>query len=258
MMNKSTQTNERPSKLEGMFHFRYSQVSRVSRGKKILDIGCGLGLGTIYIDQGNAKSVVGIDYSSDAIEEAKKTTNDKSITFLTMDATKLNFTKNSFDIVVAYEVIEHLPLNSYEKFIKETARVLDKKGVLYISTPNKLIWSPGREKPYNPYHTKEFTPSELSIILTKYFKSVKLSGIICNNNKYKKNITKIKKGLGFKIAVFLTRLKLIQELSPYIPSRIKNKITNIDTLPVLNDEDFSFSEENIDQAEYLFAICNNI
>jgi SAM-dependent methyltransferase len=51
-------------------------------------------------------------------------------------AKKLPFADNSFDIIVAIEVIEHII--DHERFFSELSRVLATKGHLLISTPNIL------------------------------------------------------------------------------------------------------------------------
>ena len=41
-----------------------------------------------------------------------------------------------FDIVISYQVIEHVTKENQEKYLAECYRVLKKGGILYISTPN--------------------------------------------------------------------------------------------------------------------------
>lgn len=68
----------------------------------------------------------------------------------------------SFDTVVALQVIEHVW--DHAQFLAECARVLGPGGLLMLSTPNRLTFSPGAgatDKPLNPFHTHEFTAAEL-------------------------------------------------------------------------------------------------
>jgi hypothetical protein len=39
--------------------------------------------------------------------------------------------------------------------------------VLFVTTPNRLTFSPGLDEPVNPFHTKEFTAHELTDLLTR-------------------------------------------------------------------------------------------
>ena len=66
---------------------------------------------------------------------------------------------DSIDTVVSLQVIEHVW--DHPQFVAECARVLRPGGLLVLSTPNRLTFSPGTDKPVNPFHTHEFTAAEL-------------------------------------------------------------------------------------------------
>jgi hypothetical protein len=44
--------------------------------------------------------------------------------------------------------------------------VLRPGGLLLISTPNRITFSPGRDTPINPFHTRELNADELTELLT--------------------------------------------------------------------------------------------
>jgi SAM-dependent methyltransferase len=59
-------------------------------------------------------------------------------------------------------VVEHVW--DHPQFVAECARVLRPGGLLMLSTPNRLTFSPGAgpsDTPLNPFHTHEFTAAEL-------------------------------------------------------------------------------------------------
>ena len=66
----------------------------------------------------------------------------------------------SCDAVVSLQVIEHLW--DQERFLRECLRVLRPGGTLMLSTPNRLTFSPGRDAPLNPFHTRELSAAELA------------------------------------------------------------------------------------------------
>ena len=80
-----------------------------------------------------------------------------------MDAMQLEFDEASFDVVTAFEVIEHLP--DFRRFLGEVHRVLKLGGVFMVSTPNKLITSPGLKRPLHPPHFHEFYCDEFYNVL---------------------------------------------------------------------------------------------
>ena len=68
------------------------------------------------------------------------------------------------DVVATLQVIEHVW--DHPQFVHECRRVLHADGLLLVTTPNRLTFSPGLDAPVNPFHTKEFTAHELCDLLT--------------------------------------------------------------------------------------------
>jgi SAM-dependent methyltransferase len=69
----------------------------------------------------------------------------------------------SVDVVANLQVIEHLW--DQHGFLVECRRVLRPGGRLLVTTPNRITFSPGRDTPLNPFHTRELSPSELDELL---------------------------------------------------------------------------------------------
>ena len=161
-------TLERPSVFgEGDTLFRYNFASKYIKNKKVLDIGTGYGDGAHYLLLRGAKEVIGIDNSRMAITEARKKFPQKELVFEVMDALDLKFPKDYFDVIIAYEIIEHLPVEKHQTLLENIKSVLKKNGCVLLSTPNKLIYSPNREKPNNQYHVKEYLAGELETFLDR-------------------------------------------------------------------------------------------
>jgi len=149
---------------------------RLVKGPKesiVLDIGCGTGAGSNILAK-NFKKVYGVDISSDAIEYCKKNWKQKNISFLVGSGTDIPFPENTFDRVAAFEVFEHI--KNWRKFLSELKRVTKRYGKIYISTPNKDVYSPGAKKPINPYHFFEMTEKQFKEALSKDFKIESLLG----------------------------------------------------------------------------------
>ncbi len=103
--------------------------------KKILDVGCASGYFGGKLERMGAK-VTGIDSSGSAIRKAKRIMTNALVVDLNEKNVPLE--SNSFDIIVASEVIEHLinPLNT----LNELNRILKKNGMLLVTTPNLMYW----------------------------------------------------------------------------------------------------------------------
>ncbi|MFA7628074.1 MAG: class I SAM-dependent methyltransferase [Candidatus Dojkabacteria bacterium] len=93
----------------------------------IADIGCGNGLFLRYInDNLEIDDLVGVDFSEKAMEELKL---DKKVG----DITNIPLGNNSYDLVSALEVLEHLDLDEYQRAREELIRV--SRGYILVSTP---------------------------------------------------------------------------------------------------------------------------
>lgn len=107
------------------------------KGKSVLDIGCGFGWSEVNFLERGVKKIVGTEISKDDLRTAKKYVKNKKASFVVGEAGKLPFKANSFDTIVSWEVIEHIPKNSENVMFAEVNRVLKKGGVFYLSTPYK-------------------------------------------------------------------------------------------------------------------------
>jgi 2-polyprenyl-6-hydroxyphenyl methylase/3-demethylubiquinone-9 3-methyltransferase len=109
-------------------------------GLKVLDIGCGGGLACEYVANLNAY-VSGIDLSLNSIktaqEHAKK--NNLNIDYQGGIAENLPYEENSFDVVLCFDVLEHV--DDWQKVIFEAYRVLKKDGLFLFDTINRSFKS---------------------------------------------------------------------------------------------------------------------
>jgi ubiquinone/menaquinone biosynthesis C-methylase UbiE len=89
--------------------------------------------------EAGAKEVVGIEPKETSFHSAKKEV--KKAKFVIGSGLKIPFKNNSFDIVVMFEVLEHLPRGSENQCLAEIFRVLKPKGKIILSTQYQNIIS---------------------------------------------------------------------------------------------------------------------
>lgn len=113
-------------------------------GDKVLEVGCGNGYYLSLLNRLEVKlNLVGIDNDLPALKDAAKFIGDKKVKLILADASKIPFTANTFDKIVMSEVIEHV--ENEEDVLKEVFRVLNKEGVLTLTTCNidyPFFWDP--------------------------------------------------------------------------------------------------------------------
>jgi SAM-dependent methyltransferase len=151
---------------------RYTFAARLARGKRVLDAGCGAGYGSAELAQA-ADSVVGVDRAADAVDFARANYGLPNLRFEQASCEALPHPGGSFDLVVAFEVIEHL--ENWREFLMEARRVLAPAGQLIISTPNKLYYTESRgSNGANRFHVHEFDFEEFQSELHGVFAHVSM------------------------------------------------------------------------------------
>ena len=151
---------------------RYAFAVRLARGKRVLDAGCGAGYGSEELARA-AESVIGVDIAAEAIEFAQSNYRQPNLRFEQASCNALPFEDASFDLLVAFEVIEHL--EDWRGFLREACRVLAPAGQLIVSTPNKLYYTASRGvQGANPFHVHEFDFEEFQSELKSVFPHVSM------------------------------------------------------------------------------------
>ncbi len=114
---------------------RYKFVAKMlKKTDYVLEIGCGSGLGSIFLGQ-NCKHILGIDLKLHEIEEARSINRRPNVKFECKNFFELT-SEQKFDVIVALDVIEHLTESDGEKLLMETTKHLNKCGMLIIGTPS--------------------------------------------------------------------------------------------------------------------------
>ena len=99
--------------------------------RKILIVGSGNGIEAYaFRDIFPNANIIGIDPT--IINDY----HDGNISFLKTDATKMPFENDTFDLVYSYHVLEHI--ENYSSALSEMNRVLQREGILFIGTPNRI------------------------------------------------------------------------------------------------------------------------
>ncbi len=161
-------TGERtvPGLAEENYWFRrhevvYQRLMDHCAGRDVLEAGSGEGYGADLIAN-VARRVIALDYDDSAVAHVRARY--PRVEMRQGNLAELPLDDGAVDVVVNFQVIEHLWDQS--QFVDECARVLRPSGVLLMSTPNRITFSPGRDTPINPFHTRELNAAELTELFT--------------------------------------------------------------------------------------------
>jgi SAM-dependent methyltransferase len=161
------------------FHlYRYLWVLPYALNKTVLDAGCGAGYGADLIATVAAK-VIAVDRDADVIRHDRSLYSRRNnLDFAVMDVCRLALASNHFDLVVSFEVFEHLEPESADSYVREMRRLCRPGGSLILSTPNRLVEAPHLRSAGIVYehHVNSVSPAELKRALSPHFSRVTLYG----------------------------------------------------------------------------------
>ena len=150
----------------------YRWVAPWCTGAVVVDAGCGEGYGAAAI-RAVAREVVALDYAPDVLTHVAARY--PALRPARADLQRLPVRDGAAEVVVNLQTIEHL--HDQAGFVAECARVLRPSGVLVVSTPNRITFSPGRDTPLNPFHTRELNAAELAALLAPRFAVSRMLGV---------------------------------------------------------------------------------
>ena len=111
------------------------------KNKVALDIGCGYGWCELNFLSRGVTKVVGVERSEKDLETIQKNISNDRLELKVSSATNLPFEANSFDTIVSWEVIEHIPQGTEKMMFSEVAKVLRPGGAFYLSTPHRSFFT---------------------------------------------------------------------------------------------------------------------
>lgn len=158
---------------EDLFHEHVSRYKFAARflheGASVLDLGCGTGYGSREF--ANAESVTGVDIGAEAVAYAREHFARTGVEFLEGSCTAVPLNGRQFELITAFEVIEHL--EDWRGLLREAHRLLAEDGTFVVSTPNKRYYAESRRQDGpNPFHVHEFERDEFEGALREYFPEV--------------------------------------------------------------------------------------
>ncbi len=142
----------------------------------LVDAGSGEGYGSEHLRVSVPARTLAVDYDEASVAHVRRTYPQVAVARGNLVALPLR--TGSVDAVVSLQTVEHLW--DQGGFVAECARVLRTGGLLALSTPNRLTFSPGvgrGERPLNPFHVNELDAAELVELLAGLVGEPELLGV---------------------------------------------------------------------------------
>jgi ubiquinone/menaquinone biosynthesis C-methylase UbiE len=113
-----------------------NQLVGDASGKRVLDAGCGNGCWSRRLAK-QAKSVIGIDYSTELIKIAQTKQNPDNVSYQVQDLTgELDFGRGSFDLILSSMVLHYIP--SIELTVSQFSKLLADSGEAVICVQHPM------------------------------------------------------------------------------------------------------------------------
>ncbi|KPJ69230.1 MAG: hypothetical protein AMJ45_00740 [Syntrophobacter sp. DG_60] len=142
---------------------RFSNILPIDKSAKIIDIACGAGYFLYYLQKEGYINACGIDFSQEQLEIAQKM-GVKNIQ--KADIFKyLPNNKETYDMIVANDIIEHLTKDEIMEFLDLIHKALKPSGEVLISTVNAQSLLGASTVFVDFTHETGFTPVSLSQVM---------------------------------------------------------------------------------------------
>lgn len=146
---------------------RYKFVARlIKETDHILEVGCGSGLGSIFLGQ-HCAHVTGLEIKRSEVEDARAMNRRKNVEFMVEDFFNLRI-ERQFDVVVSLDVIEHMPMEQGSELICAISRRVKPTGMAVIGTPSIYSYDYQSELS-KASHVKCYDQQELIELMERYF-----------------------------------------------------------------------------------------
>ena len=129
----------------------------------ILDIGCGMGFLIVALKRSGYKFVSGIDTDEQQVRSCRQ--KDLDVTLVRDSTDFLKETTGKYDLITAFDVLEHIPVPKQIDFVKAVYGSLKPGGIFIVTVPNANSILASRNRYIDHTHHVLFTEVSLDFVL---------------------------------------------------------------------------------------------
>jgi len=249
----------------------YEHAAEIASGKSLLDWGCNDGYG-MELMRSYVAQIAGLDSADTAILAAHRRLPDLHSNIRLYDGKGLPFPPGSFDVVTSFQVIEHV--GDLKTYLLHILEALKSGGIAIFTTPNRNLRLDPGDKPWNPYHVREFAPSDLRELLAQFFSTVEMRSLRATPEMefIERSRCEASKRAAKRILppYWQVRSAIITQLKSILPEAVLNRIRALahlrgeqtvpkklgkDVLSRFSTQSAFYLESDLDAALDLMAIC---
>lgn len=215
-------------------YLRWTHVLKKAKiGQKILDYGSGSGnlAEVLYRNRFKCQQYCGLEFRSKTVDQANlKFENVAWIEFYQKDIIKDDLTEfgNDWDIIVSFEVAEHVGKNNIDKYLHNASKMMNENTIFMLSTPNYdekvgaaanhiFDSQDGRGKV-----SQEFYHQELEEKIKKYFVITEKYGTFASQTHYKNIMNDWQKNMFEELNKYYDTNLLSVIMAPFFPEQARN------------------------------------
>jgi len=249
----------------------YEYAGEMVRKKSVLDWGCNDGYGLELLREFTPQ-LAGLDSAEVSVLAARQRLPELSPMIRMYDGVRPPFPAISFDVITSFQVIEHV--TDLRTYLSHIVEVLKPAGTAIFTTPNRLLRLEPGNKPWNPYHVREFLPSELRELLSYHFATVDLRGLRATPEieSIERNRFEASKRAANKLLppYWKVRSAVVAEIKKILPGVISESLRSLfrqnephtvaqrlsgEALGGFSTKDMFYSTEDIENGLDLMAVC---
>lgn len=161
--NWHTDSAEHIKKMDRLYSQIIADHFPADKNASILDVGCGMGFLLLSLRNAGYGTLTGIDTDEEQVRSCQE--KKLNVSLVQDSINYLNNSLSKFDIITAFDVLEHIPPSEQISFLKAINNALTPGGLVILTVPNANSVLASRNRYIDYTHHVLFTEVSLDFVL---------------------------------------------------------------------------------------------